>query len=376
MLDFLKDIILTVVGYLRADWYILLAGVLIAVVLKVYVDTNKFKNYLDKNAKVSILGSIGFGAFTPLCACGTMAVILSMFFTSMPWGPVMAFLISSPLTSPSEYMFETAFLGTKFATMVVVSSILLGLLAGGLAHLLDKKTNFFKGQFRLSNEKPGKNCCPKVQQGTESSCCADTKLTKSKYLCCTDSKSLVAEKKDSNTGTVVSSYPISRKPVKAVVKPGTVQADCCSKGKSLAQRLKLGELLNEFWEIGCKKVLLYFVIFIAVGRIVELAIPKEWIMALFSGDKPHSVVLGASIGLPLYVSGPASLPLLKSFMAAGAGQGALMAFLITGKATGLPVIAGLSTMLKKRALAFYVIFIYLGGIACGYLYQLALNLHL
>src|SRR5690349_17904905 len=127
MENIIKQILLSVWGYLRADWLILLIGITLAVSISVYVDSNKLKNLLMKKTGVSIPGAVLFGALTPLCACGTMAVLLSMFVSAMPWGPVMAFLISSPLASPSEYMFETAFFGSKFATAVVISSILLGL---------------------------------------------------------------------------------------------------------------------------------------------------------------------------------------------------------------------------------------------------------
>ncbi len=149
---FLKDIVLTVVGYLKADWSILLIGVMIAVLIKTYIDDQSFKKYINQHSKVSIGAAIGFGAFTPLCACGTMAVILSMFISSMPWGPVMAFLVSSPLTSPSEFVFQSTFLGVEFAVVVLIASIVLGVTAGGIAHYLSVKTNFFKDQFRIKAE--------------------------------------------------------------------------------------------------------------------------------------------------------------------------------------------------------------------------------
>jgi len=44
--------------------------------------------------------------------------------------------------------------------------------------------------------------------------------------------------------------------------------------------------------------------------------------------------------------------------------------MITGKATGVPVIAGLSTFLKKRAMLFYIGVIYIGGILSGYIFQI------
>lgn len=321
-MNILKDIVLTVWGYLQADWHILLIGILLAVSINVYLDVKKFKSFLEKKSKLSIFGSITFGAFTPLCACGTMAVLLSMFISAMPWGPVMAFLISSPLTSPSEFMFQTAFFGKEFAVAVLISSIALGVIAGLISHMLDKKTNFFKGQFRAGK---------------------DTTKTPEPIQITLDKGNLTLAPK--------------------IVKELT-----------FIEKLKLKEFVMQFYALGIKKVLLYFVVFIAIGRIAEMIIPKEWILNLLGGDQSYSTIIGATIGLPLYVSGSAALPLMKSFMNSGAGEGVLLAFLITGKATGVPVIAGMATILKKRAILFYVLFIYFGGIFVGLTYQFIQNI--
>ncbi len=320
-MNIFTEVFMAVIGYLKADWFILLIGILTSVSLSVYVDSEKLQKYIERNPMISVPGSVAFGAFTPLCACGTMAVLLSMFISAMPWGPVMAFLVSSPLTSPSEFLFQSAFFGSHFAMAVLVASIILGVSAGFIAHYLSQRTNFFHNQFRL--------------------------MVSKKESCC-------------NTGN------------DGVNKTAT----CCSTVDSVEQsrnwitRYKLDSFLRELFETGFKKILLAFVIFIAIGKVVEMMIPKEWIMLLFSDEKTYSIPLSATLGLPLYVSGSAALPLMKSFLNAGAGEGAMMAFLITGKATGVPVIAGMATILKKRAILYYVGFVYLGGILSGYVYEM------
>ncbi|MDF2591154.1 MAG: hypothetical protein K0S75_620, partial [Clostridia bacterium] len=136
------------------------------------------------------------------------------------------------------------------------------------------------------------------------------------------------------------------------------------------KKYKLDKFAKEFVNIGLKKILLYFIIFISIGRVVEMIIPQSWIMTLFSADKAYSIPLAATIGLPLYLNDSSALPLLKSLINSGAGQGVVLAFIITGKATGVPVIAGMSTFLKKRAMLFYIGVIYIGGILAGYIFQL------
>lgn len=372
MENFIKDILFTIWSFLVADWYILLIGILLAVSVSVYVDTEKLRKMLTKKSGVSIPGAVAFGSLTPLCACGTMAVLFAMFASAMPWGPVMAFLISSPLTSPSEFMFETAFFGSKFATAMVISSITLGIFTGFLANFLEKKTNFFKNQFRMVSDK-NKSCCSEDTDVNETNCCSSVVEVTADESCCTrDAKVNTNESCCSSSKKLEFKNSKELKVKKAVIN----NHSCCSKEvnttkiKGFMEKYKLDKFAKEFVNIGLKKILLYFVIFIAIGRVVEMIIPQSLIMTLFSADKSYSIPLAATIGLPLYLNDSSALPLLKSLINSGAGEGVILAFMITGKATGVPVIAGLSTFLKKRAMLFYIGVIYIGGILSGYIFQI------
>lgn len=309
LVDAIEKIVQAEIQYLKADWWILLLGISIAVIIKVYVGSDRLKSWINNNEKVSIFGSIAFGSFTPLCACGTMAVILSMFVSQMPWAPIMAFLVSSPLTSPSQFIFQSKFIGFNLALAVLISSIILGIGAGVLANILSKKTVFFKNQFRISFE---------------------DKNNGNKKLCSANK----------------------------------------SKSKNILDKYKINSLVHEFYNLGIKKVLFYFLIFIAIGQLVEMFVPTEWVLSLFSSKNIYSIPLSALIGLPLYVSGMSSLPLLKTILQLGAGGGAVLAFLIAGQGTGVAVIAGLSTIIKKRAMFFYISYIFLGAVISGFMYQL------
>lgn len=310
MIQFFNSIFNAILGYLIADWYILLFGILIAVSMDVYGNPEKFKAYLTKHSGASIPAAVAFGAFTPLCACGTMGVLLAMFVTSLPWGAVMAFLVSSPLTSPSEFLFEGAFLGWSFAKAMLVSSLILGFSAGFVATFLEKHTSFFNDQFRLLG----------------------TKSTGSSPVTPT---------------TLLTSLPT----------------------RSFVERYRLKQFALRFYELGIKKILFYFILFIALGRVVEYFIPTAFISQLFGANSAASIPLAATIGLPLYLNNASAMPLLRTFMDAGASQGAILAFLIAGKATGIPVITGMSAFIRRRAMIFYVLWVYVGAMICGTLYQ-------
>ncbi len=333
-MTYLKFIGDSLIYYLVNDWYIILMGILIATSMKVFVNPERLKNKLLQHSKIAVPMSVGLGALTPLCACGTMAVVISLFLTKLPWGPVMAFLISSPLASPSEFLFEGSFMGWRFAISMLVASIVIGLLAGYLATVLEKRTSFFKDQFRIL-DKP-KNTRSNAIQGNATQANVSQTLDTSAFTVVEPQYDTAYETHDGDKAKKVFDV----------------------KGKSQ-------EFLTEIWETGFKKIIFYFLIFIIIGKSIEFIIPMDFQMPFLSEDSFLSVLIGATVGLPLYINSASSLPLMQSMVASGVSESAIFAFLIAGKATGIPVIIGMMTFLKKRAIAFYVGVIWVGAVIAG-----------
>lgn len=147
----LSNTILTVFESLAHNAIPLSAAIIIAVLMKVYVNTEKLSKMLVKKSKVSIIASVLFGTFTPFCACGTTAVILGMLASELPWGPVMAFLTSSPLMDPGGFFIIAGVISLRFAIVLTVSSLLIGLISGFATHRIEKKTNWLKNQNRFTS---------------------------------------------------------------------------------------------------------------------------------------------------------------------------------------------------------------------------------
>ena len=299
------------------NWKVLLLSVLIAVGLKTYVNSEKLTAFLFRKKNISIFASVLFGAFTPLCACGTTAVIIGMLTTALPWGPIMAFLTSSPLMSPDGFVFITGIIGVRFAVALTIASLVIGISSGLITNLIEKKTNYLKDQSRYLG-KPQKADC---------FCSAGT--------------------------------------------PETVQG----KSSSLLQMLKLKELAKAIYQLGIKQILFFYVIFIGIGFMINYFIPTSIIEVLFGAKAIYAVPLASLIGLPLYITTNSGVPIIQSLMESGASDGAMLAFIITGSATSAWVIAGLATFMKRRAIALYVAFVLLGGIISGYAFDL-INLFL
>jgi len=71
--------------------------------------------FLRKNSRRSVVLVVLMAVLTPFCSCASTAVILAMLTSTVPWGPIVAFMVASPLSSPSEFAYLAGFFGFRFA---------------------------------------------------------------------------------------------------------------------------------------------------------------------------------------------------------------------------------------------------------------------
>lgn len=133
---------------LLVNWPYLVVSALLTSLLQVYVDQHKVAGFLQRHRKSGVVAATTAAVGTPLCSCGTTAVVLGMMAGMMPWAPVIAFMIASPLTSPQELLYSAGLFGWPFALTFFVASILLGTMGGLLAHLLERR-GWLAGQARF-----------------------------------------------------------------------------------------------------------------------------------------------------------------------------------------------------------------------------------
>ena len=409
----IADTITAVFVSLNHNWIPLSLAILTAALMKVYVNAEKLKLALLKKPKVSILASVTFGAFTPLCACGTMAVVIGLLTTTLPWGPIMAFLTSSPLMSPDTFIMIAGVINFKFAIALTIASLIIGFGSGGLAHLIDSKTNLLKDQLRLSGNSKSKTCncnaaaseaaqLNTVACGCSSSVPVAEILSTTQTCGCSFSVSVADNLSTTQTCGCSSSVPVAEilsttqtcgcsSSVPVAENLSTTPACGCGSSNTVThkvsskdantisgfmKKIRIKEVGKALIDVGLKQILLYFCIFVGVGYLIQSFVPTSLIMSLFSGKSIFSVPLAALIGLPLYVSGDGAIPLIKTLMDGGAGAGAMMAFMITGPATSAWVIAGITAFMKRRVIGLYIGFVLVGGILIGYLYQLLISMGL
>lgn len=352
----LKDTVLYVLGTLLHNLPALAIGILAAAAMQVYVNTEKMKAWLMRRSSVSIPATVAFGAFTPFCACGTMAVVLAMMATALPWGPIMAFLTSSPLMSPEEFILISGVISPGFAIALTVSSIMIGIGSGYIAHIIQKKTHFLDDQLRFAGKKAepaASGCaCNAVPPAVAAvSCCSAPEEV------CSCSGEIAVASSACCCGAVATKPVAKARPVRDFLK-----------------KCKIDRLFKAAFDIGIKKILPLFALFAGIGYLINRFIPSEWITAAFGAQNGFAVPLSAVIGLPLYVNGDSSIPLIQSLMQSGVSPGAMLAFMITGPGTSAGVLAGIATIMKKKAIVLYVACLLVGAILLGYTYDLVLAL--
>ena len=76
------------------------------------------------------------GSVTPVCGLGALPIIAALLRRGLPLAPVMAFWISSPITSPSMLLITAGIIGIPFAVAKTVSAFGIGLFAGAVTWLL------------------------------------------------------------------------------------------------------------------------------------------------------------------------------------------------------------------------------------------------
>ncbi len=359
------------------NWPFLLASILLAAAFKVYLKPEKVSAFLLRYRRAGVVAATVAAVGTPLCSCGTTAILLGMMAGMMPWAPIVAFMVASPLSSPGELFYSAGLFGWPFAVTYFVASIVLGLSAGGIAAGLENR-GWFRGQSRLVatvNDDPRK---AEPSQPAEICGCGrpvrPVLSLRPAPACCGAPASAVSAPFSAQAGAC-NCDPQS------VASPSTPQMGCeCAGRKSsdrlnrveriqtLGQRFQILAIGKEF-ALTTRRLLPMFFGFAFIGFFLNNLMPSEWIAAVFGAGKIYSVPLAATLGLPLYINSEASLPLVLGLIQGGMSQGAALAFLLCGSGTSLGAIAGALTIARWRVVALVVGVLWLGGMGLGFAYD-------
>ena len=394
------------------NWPFLVASIVVAAGMKLYIDKDAVARFLRRYEKGGVLGATAVAVTTPLCSCGTTALVLGMMAGSMPWAPIVAFMVASPLTSAEELFYSAGLFGWPFAIAFFAASILLGLMGRAI---LDAR-GWLRNRARFASTEATCGCgaasaalavgtspatapigltmplttncgCATVastgtlfaancQPALASACgCDALPLPQPIFLVVPDGCGCSAEAVEAAL-TAHDSPRCDCAQGRTDALPSTRSGGCdCAAGSETLGRVGAGRpkfalrpFLGEVLVIG-RRLMVLFLAFAAIGYLINDLVPSARITSLFGSGHAYSVPLAATLGLPFYINTEASLPLVRGMLNSGMSAGAALAVLITGAGTSIGAVAGAMAIARWRVIALVIGTLWVGAVLCGFAYD-------
>ena len=111
---------------------------------------------------------------------------------------------------------------------------------------------------------------------------------------------------------------------------------------------------------------------ITLSALFQRYVPPEAVASIFGRHRGFGLLMGASIGVPLYVCGGGTIPMLIAWMQHGMSLGSASAFMITGPAMKITNLGAVKVILRTRNFCFYIAFSIAFALITGFLVDLFL----
>lgn len=261
-----------------------------------FLDTSWVRDTLNRSGMSSVTGALVLGALLPMCSCGVVPLAVSLYLSGVRLATVMTFAAATPVINPAAVVLSYALLGPELTLAYVVFGLVAPMMVG------------------FATERWGGHRLTPVAARLQS--------------CCTETASCCADHAET---------------------PRTQRASWLHRLRN-AMRWGFGEFgptLGLYIGIGA----------LLAGTVVTL-VPADWITGYLGGSSSFIPLLFVALfGASIYVCAVAHIPVVAAFLAAGAGPGIGIVFLVTGAATNLPELFALQRTLGTR-----IVVIYVGGL--------------
>jgi len=297
-------------------------GVFLEAIIRTYKWHVKIRKALTRFGVFAIGAATLLGVASPMCACATLPLVISLLLAGLPLAPAMSLLVTAPLMSPSSYSMLSGELGSHWANLVLACAILLGLIAGVVTHLLRP--------YGFSEENLFRQELPK------------------------------GDFHDPD-------YPVDE-----------LRCEC---GQQLSHRVdrcthnKVLVFLARFWE-GSVKIGRFALIGLVVEVVASKVIDPNWLRDLLSNEGMFATVGLMFATVPLHLPQVTAASMLYGFFLPDPGQiiplaiGPGIAMLVGGPVTALPVMAIFFTMFKRRVLFLYLSICIVGTLGLAAIFSL------
>ncbi len=353
---------------------------LITIPLAVAVQMSGASKYINRAFQASPIVAIFLativGAFSPFCSCSVIPVVATLLIGGVPLAPVMSFWIASPSMDPEIFFLSVATIGWELAVWRLVATLILSLSAGFITHFVVQRGWLGQQILRYQPMVTTTSSWTLLKQGWQNfkrslatapvlGIVPGNTALAAESTCCGNTAEITLVDHRPSVVTSVPASTVSAGECGCGSTPAAEEGSSCSaKPVSFRQRL-----LKETWS-ATVMVAKFMTLAFFLEALIILYIPSEWIAGLVGGQNSWAIVTAALIGVPVYTSNLAALPMVSGLLAQGMHPAAALAFLIAGPTTTIPAMAAVWGLTRYRVFALYVSFSLVGAITLGYLYSL------
>ena len=139
-------------GYLLLEFLpYILAGILLAEILKYTPWTKYVQKAVTKSPKVSIIIASLIGIASPLCTYGTIPIVIDLYKNKVPLAPLLTFLSASALMNPQLFIITWGGLGLEFSLLRFSGVVIFTLMLGFVLIFIEKR--YWKNSNESINKK-------------------------------------------------------------------------------------------------------------------------------------------------------------------------------------------------------------------------------
>ncbi len=114
-----------------------------------------------------------------------------------------------------------------------------------------------------------------------------------------------------------------------------------------------------------KATWLYFLLGIVLSALFQRYVPTDAFVKLFGNNEGFGVLMAATIGVPLYMCGGGTIPLLQQWLYDGMSMGSAAAFMLTGPATKITNLGAVKIVLGARQFIMYLLYVIIFAFITG-----------
>ena len=306
----------------------------------------------DRLLTAVVKGTV-LGAVTPFCGCSTIPLLLGLLRARVRFAGVAAFMLASPLLNPYILGVVALLFGARTTVVyaVVAAATSMGLGAVWELARLDR--------YLASHVRPD----PATTIGAAAGPAAPAALSTG-AVAVPAGLDTVSVARPAGLDTVAVARPTAPTAIEVAAPAGPTPSSCdavsCgSDGEDSGSRQWAG------WRVEVadarraavdllRPMLVPMLIGVTIGAVLYGVVPDGWFAGLLGETRWWTLPLAALLGLPLYLRGEAAFPIGAGLVAAGVGEGPMLAMVIAGMGASLPEVTILSGIFRPRLLATFL----------------------